>query len=348
MTYRNPLHLRAGDLVTVLEKDEILATLDVDGALDSLPFMPEMLQYCGRHFRVYKRADKTCDTIDNTGGRRMHDTVHLEGLRCDGSAHGGCEAECILFWKEDWLRRAEDGSGARPLATSGANQRGTTEDDIQRACVASRSVAPGEHVIYRCQATRLKEASEPLAWWDVRQYLRDLWTRNATVGQMVRGFTLAGYRTFMGIGRGYRLKVALFNGWQSLWGGIPFPWRMGSADKTPSTELNLQPGEWVRVKPYDYILTTLDKNNKNRGLWFDAEMVKYCGRTYRVYKRVHRIIHEKHGHMMEFKNPNVILENVYCSAELSRYRLFCPRAIHTYWREIWLERVDSPRIAESR
>ena len=344
MTSHNSLHLFAGDLVTVRAKEEILATLDADGALDALPFMPEMLQYCEQQFRVYKRADKTCDTIDNTGGRRMHDTVHLDGLRCDGSAHGGCEAGCLLFWKEDWLQRTvtHEGGRARISVTSSVGQRGATEGDLQRACTASSSAMSESQVIYRCQATRLKEASEPLAWWDVRQYLRDLWTRNATIGQIVRGFTLAGYRSLINIGRGYRIKVALFNFWQSLWGGIPFPWRLGNADKTPTGELNLQPGEWVRVKPYDYILSTLDKNNRNRGLWFDAEMVKHCGKTYRVHKQVRRIIHEKQGHMMEFKNPAVILENVYCQGELTKYRLFCPRAIHTYWREIWLERVDPP------
>jgi hypothetical protein len=33
----------------------------------------------------------------------MTDTVHLSDLRCDGSAHAGCQAGCLLFWKEAWL-----------------------------------------------------------------------------------------------------------------------------------------------------------------------------------------------------------------------------------------------------
>jgi hypothetical protein len=37
-----------------------------------------------------------------------------------------------------------------------------------------------------------------------------------------------------------------------------------------------------------------------------------------------------------------VLEQVWCSGELSKYRLFCPRAIYPYWREIWLERVAPP------
>jgi len=95
--------------VEVLSEEEILRTLDAKGRLDALPFMPEMLQYCGKRFRVYKRADKTCDTIDNAGSRRMRGAVHLEDLRCDGAAHGGCQARCLIFWKEAWLRRVQTG-----------------------------------------------------------------------------------------------------------------------------------------------------------------------------------------------------------------------------------------------
>src|SRR5581483_8288286 len=105
------LDLKAGELVEVRSKEEILATLDANGALDGLPFMPEMLAFCGRQLRVYKRAHKTCDTIDWTGSRRPTETVHLEGTRCNGAAHGGCHAECLLFWKEAWLKRAA-GNGA--------------------------------------------------------------------------------------------------------------------------------------------------------------------------------------------------------------------------------------------
>ena len=101
------LNLRAGELVRVRSRSEILATLDADGKKDRLPFMPEMLQYCGKTFRVYKRADKACDTVRKTGSRRLHDAVHLEDLRCDGCAHGNCQAGCLIFWKEAWLKRVE-------------------------------------------------------------------------------------------------------------------------------------------------------------------------------------------------------------------------------------------------
>ena len=85
------LDLRCGELVEVRSEAEILATVDENGDLEGLPFMPEMLSFCGRQLRVHRRSDKTCDTI--TGeyrGRRMHRTVHLSGARCDGG--GPCWA----------------------------------------------------------------------------------------------------------------------------------------------------------------------------------------------------------------------------------------------------------------
>ena len=50
--------LSAGDWVEIRSKDEILATLDKNGRLDGLPFMPQMFKWCGRQFKVQKRCMK--------------------------------------------------------------------------------------------------------------------------------------------------------------------------------------------------------------------------------------------------------------------------------------------------
>jgi hypothetical protein len=104
--------------------------------------------------------------------------------------------------------------------------------------------------------------------------------------------------------------------------------------------LELRPGEWVRVKSYDAILDTLDGNNKNRGMFFDAEEVPYCGKTFRVRSLVRRIINERTGKMLDLKGNNVILEGVYCKGWYSDRRMHCPRAIYSFWREGWLERSE--------
>jgi hypothetical protein len=30
----------------------------------------------------------------------MKDSVYHEGIQCDGAEHDGCEAGCLIFWKE--------------------------------------------------------------------------------------------------------------------------------------------------------------------------------------------------------------------------------------------------------
>src|SRR3954451_24192336 len=81
-----------GDIVEVKPAGEILAGLDDRGERDSLQFMPEMLKFCGQQFVVDSISYKTCDTVNITGLHKMENTVHLTGLRCDGQAHGGCQA----------------------------------------------------------------------------------------------------------------------------------------------------------------------------------------------------------------------------------------------------------------
>src|SRR5258708_39222437 len=97
------IDLKPGDLVEVLSAAEIMSSLDADGKLDGVPFMPEMLAFCGRRLRVSKRADNTCALGQP---RRIERTVHLEQPRCDGSAHRGCEAGCLFLWEGAWVRRA--------------------------------------------------------------------------------------------------------------------------------------------------------------------------------------------------------------------------------------------------
>src|SRR5262249_29856131 len=96
----------------------------------------------------------------------------------------------------------------------------------------------------------------------------------------------------------------------------------------------------IRVRSNSAIVSTLNKAGNNRGMWFGDEMVPYCGGTYRVMQRVDRIINEVTGEMMQMKSPCITLEGVVCNSVYSSSRLFCPRAITPYWREIWLERVD--------
>jgi hypothetical protein len=337
---------RVGEWVDVRTKEEILRTLDKKGQLEGLPFMPQMFQYCGQRLRIYKRAHKTCDTVNDYKGRRMNRAVHLEGIRCDGAAYGGCQAACLIFWKEAWLKKASDVPSTAHVSTpTGARQNsGCTEGDVWAGTQASESENAADPT-YVCQATQVPAATEPLPWWNLRQYIEDFESGNVGLGTMACGFIYMGYRSLInaGIGIGRPLRW-LYDNFQRLRGGTPYPRKQGrirAGLRTPSAELNLRPGEWARVKSYDEILSTLDACNKNRGLFFDAEMVPFCGRRLRVLQQVRRIVNEKTGKMMELKIPCIMLEGAVCEAKYSECRLFCPRAIYSYWREIWLERIPA-------
>jgi hypothetical protein len=329
--------LKVGDWVEVRSREEILQTLDSNAEYDGMPFMPEMFEFCGKRFQIYKRAHKTCDTVFPVRGRRVADAVHL-GTRCSGLAHGGCQASCLLFWKTAWLKPAD---GKWDAEKQSPREPGLTESSVEGA---THSVDPGGREIkYRCQATRLPYATANLEWWDLGQYLEDFTSGNVGMGRILSSFiymaTLALSRAGIGLGRPIRW---LYDKCYPLWRGAPFPRRTGLIPDdvpTPVENLNLKPGELVQIRPYYEILRTLNANNRNRGLYFDAEEVPYCGKTYRVAKRVERIINERTGKMQEMKTPCVILDSVICESRYSECRLFCPRSIYPYWREIWLKRV---------
>jgi hypothetical protein len=340
---------RAGDLVEVRSKEEILATLDQHGSIDGMPLMPEMLQYCGRRFRVGAVAHKTCDTACKMGtGRRLSTTVHLAGLRCDGSAHGGCEADCNLFWKDAWLKPATaglEGSAKTASDAPSSHAGGRTEAELLANTRQRAASGKEEETVYACQATKLYEASELLAWWEPRQYVFDVVTRNHSMGRVLRVLWLASLRHFLQrVPYGYRL-VKRFNEWmhQRLTGrGAPsLHGKFGLGESTPTGRLDLKPGERVRIKSKEQIEQTVDATGRNRGLKFDPEeMAPYCGRVFTVRGRVTQIIDETTGKMIQMKQPCITLEGVACKGDYAGCRLNCPRAILAYWRELWLERVE--------
>ena len=89
--------------------------------------MPQMFRYCGQRYRVFRRAGKTCSEKCGPKGvvyvsRRLADTVHLEH-RCDGTSHGGCQAGCLIFWKEAWLKGATPASSPSPAGDVPARAR---------------------------------------------------------------------------------------------------------------------------------------------------------------------------------------------------------------------------------
>jgi hypothetical protein len=341
---RPATYFRAGDWVEVRSREEILATLGERGRLENLPFMPEMLQYCGRRLRVYKRADKTCDYIAGWNLRRLENSVHLEGVRCDGEGHGGCQAGCLIFWKEAWLKPIENDAPSPESFPSPAGSAPSHSGPctVEKILAASQTTNPEGETIYSCQALEVRNFTSPMSGWDPRQYIRDLRSGNLASGLAGHSRAERLLELVLGILQIFRsIIITAFNKVQGRLHGIPYPYVSGSLTKTPVEVLDLQPGELVQVRSKEEIVATLDKQNRNRGLWFDVEMVPYCGGIYRVLRRVTRIIDEKTGKMINMKYPCIVLDGAVCRADFHR---LCPRAIYAYWRESWLKRAATSPV----
>ncbi|MBB2909099.1 hypothetical protein FHS43_000345 [Streptosporangium becharense] len=391
------LGLRVGETVEVLGEAEIMATLDGNGELEGLPFMPEMLAFCGRRLTVHKVAHKLCDTINRTGMRRMERAVHLIGARCDGQAHGGCQTACQFYWKEAWLRRVDPANSAapavpadladppgsrstgafpsgepRPDSSSGESQSGESQSGASQSgaahpgasqpgaappdgtaadtpgdLAAGRALLPvlvaatrkppgpdGEER-FSCQATELLRAAPAcLPFKDVGQYVRDVRTGNAGPLFTLRAILVGLFNRFQDrsarvLPRPLRIRGGL------RWGFV----RGRLTGATPAATLDLRPGEWVRVKSKEEIVKTLNQDLLNRGMGFEEEMSRHCGRVARVLARVERCIDERTGRLLEMRTPSVTLEGVVCTGA---YSAGCPRQFVPFWREIWLERVGDP------
>jgi hypothetical protein len=311
------------DFVEVRSLEEIRRTLDPNGTLDGLPFMSEMAAFCGRRVPVFRRVEKIHDYVTRTGLRRLRDTVLLEGLRCDGRHHGGCQASCHILWKQAWLKPVSDdgepsGEDGEPRAMA-VSERALPNQGREQP--VDRVEGDGESK-YLCQMTEVARASTAMAWKDPRHYLRDLLLTNVRPGLFVSGVSI---RTFNRVQRCFKPAMV-----------YPHLENTG-LETSPSLVLGLQPGELVRVRPKLDIEKTLTAGFLNRGLWFDGEMLRFCGGEYRVSECVQRLIEEKSGRLITLSTPAVILEGVTATGE---YLAFCPQNESILWREIWLERVS--------
>ena len=99
--------LKAGDLVRVRSREEIMRTLDENMRLGGCAFMAEMWQYCGKEYRVAKTLEYFFDEA-SFRMLKARDLVLLEDLHCSGNVpifSHRCDRYCLLFWKGAWLER---------------------------------------------------------------------------------------------------------------------------------------------------------------------------------------------------------------------------------------------------
>jgi hypothetical protein len=212
-------------------------------------------------------------------------------------------------------------------------------DDLNRLAVADPGDA-ARPLRYRCQATEVLVATRPIPWWEPTQYLADWLSGNVSLGSLLASAFLRVLAMLVLWGPGRKPKRRVYDFLADALGHPRWPYENGRlAGKTPRRKLDLAPGERVRVRSHDAILGTL-AGRVNRGMGFAPEMVGYCDGTYTVRARIERILDEKTGAMLEMKSECIALEDVVCRSSCSSGRMFCPRGVVAYWREIWLERAE--------
>jgi hypothetical protein len=303
--------LRAGDWVQIKSACEIAETLDAPGELQGLPFMPEMLPFCGQRRRVVRRAEKTC--IEYPGGGYKireflnNDVMVLEGTRCSGQDHDGCQRACTIFWKKAWLRKVTDGGTSSPEVASDSEE------------FRARLKTKASPTRYICQSTELSKATQAM-------------TRGRILAKCIDEVR-SGSR---GVLEMISLVVAPM--WRKATRKIPRKQLAGTLKRTPAGNLSLQPGEWVTIRPASEIVTTLDNKGRNRGLSCDYGMSNHSGEKLRVRHRLDRMISEPTGEMRRVE-ATVVLEGLNCTC--ANVVGGCPRQDFIYWREIWLKRLNA-------
>jgi hypothetical protein len=186
---------------------------------------------------------------------------------------------------------------------------------------------------YSCQATEMLRATpQRLFRRDLDQYRDDITSGNAGALRVVQSFLVDVFNRYQDLSKRFVPRALRIRGglhWGFLEGGVV-------SGRTPTQHLDLVPGELVRIKSREEILATLNGDLLNRGMGFDAEMSRFCGRTARVKARATRCVDERTGRMLTMKNPCIILEDIVCEGA---FNANCPREFVCWWREIWLERV---------
>jgi hypothetical protein len=100
---------------------------------------------------------------------------------------------------------------------------------------------------------------------------------------------------------------------------------------------SIQPGDIVRVRLKDEIQLTLNKQRKTKGCTFQAGMYNYCGKEYRVFKKVENFFDETKQKMCKCSSI-YLLEGAYCNGTTA-YLHPCGRSCFYFWQSAWLEKV---------
>lgn len=273
--------MNVGNIVKVKLLEEIKSTLDDNNSLDKMPFMPEMVKFCGKKFRIKKLANFVYK--NKKGIRAINNAILLDNIYCDGSSHNGCVKSCSIFWRKEWLTHCAD----------------ENYEHFNHNVSYNTNLVEFKTIIndsYYCQSSQLQYFSKALNIFVKSKYLfKEFFAGNKPVILII-----------INVFYHLELKNLHIINYSLCW------IIKGNKVTTPSESLNLEKGDLVEIRSKEEIIRTLDKTGKNRGMLFSQEMHSFCGQKFRVRSKLNRMITEDTGKMVEIKNT-VLLEGLTCN-----------------------------------
>jgi hypothetical protein len=172
---------------------------------------------------------------------------------------------------------------------------------------------------YTCQLTQLHAASQPIGNWSLVNFFRPL-----VAGNVSPAAFLVAWLTHC------------FNVVQHLRQGVSFPDFELPVQNDRPIEAPLKAGEQIVVRTSAAIRATVNDLSFNKGLYFEPDMLKHCGRQYVVQAEVRKLIDIVSGERIAMKTPAYTLRGIHFSGER---HLFNVQHEPLFWRQVWLARA---------
>ncbi len=173
---------------------EIQEALNTNGTIDGLPFMPEMVKFCGQRVQVDRFANQVCANIGEVEIRQLADTVVLQVDRCDGQAQSGPAPKDGRLTQTEVDATENCATEPRPTETNArpfeSEMVRLSKHKIPKSCQVTS-------ICYRCQATELGTATARTSAFNLRQYRVERKTNRVSIGQISRFLVEVVVRSFV-------------------------------------------------------------------------------------------------------------------------------------------------------
>ena len=108
MKYKKPAKFREGDVVRVRSKSDVLSSVDTPNKFLESLFVDQILDYCGKQFKVYKILYHYFDEHKYRMFKVIEPLYILDGLICygeDDMFEVKCNRSCYMFLHDTWLEK---------------------------------------------------------------------------------------------------------------------------------------------------------------------------------------------------------------------------------------------------